>query len=69
MEDADKDIFFYINSAGRRLVSAAGHLRTPCSTSNAPISTICIGQAGQHGVGAAGGGHPGKRKCCPTPGS
>ncbi len=65
MEDADKDIFFYINSPGG-VVSAGLGIYDTMQYVKCPISTICIGQAASMASVLLAAGTPGKRKCLPN---
>jgi len=65
MEDADKDIFFYINSPGG-VVSAGLGIYDTMQYVKCPISTICIGQAASMASVLLAAGSPGKRKCLPN---
>jgi len=64
MEDAEKDIFFYINSPGG-VVSAGLGIYDTMQYVKCPISTICIGQAASMASVLLAAGTPGKRKCLP----
>jgi ATP-dependent Clp protease protease subunit len=65
MEDADKDIFFYINSPGG-VVSAGLGIYDTMQYVRCPISTICIGQAASMASVLLAAGTKGKRKCLPN---
>jgi ATP-dependent Clp protease, protease subunit len=65
MEDADKDIFFYINSPGGS-VSAGMGIYDTMQYVKSPITTLCIGQAASMGAVLLAAGSPGKRKCLPN---
>jgi ATP-dependent Clp protease protease subunit len=65
MEDAEKDIFFYINSPGG-VVSAGLGIYDTMQYVKCPISTICIGQAASMASVLLAAGSPGKRKCLPN---
>ncbi len=65
MEDAEKDIFFYINSPGG-VVSAGLGIYDTMQYVRCPISTICIGQAASMASVLLAAGTPGKRKCLPN---
>jgi ATP-dependent Clp protease protease subunit len=65
MEDAEKDIFFYINSPGG-VVSAGLGIYDTMQYVKCPISTICIGQAASMASVLLAAGTPGKRKCLPN---
>jgi ATP-dependent Clp protease protease subunit len=65
MEDADKDIFFYINSPGG-VVSAGLGIYDTMQYVRCPISTICIGQAASMASVLLAAGSPGTRKCLPN---
>jgi ATP-dependent Clp protease protease subunit len=65
MEDAEKDIFFYINSPGGSVSAGLGIYDTMQHV-KCPISTICIGQAASMGAVLLASGTAGKRKCLPN---
>jgi ATP-dependent Clp protease protease subunit len=65
MEDADKDIFFYINSPGGSVSAGLGIYDT-MQYVKCPITTLCIGQAASMGAVLLAAGTPGKRKCLPN---
>jgi ATP-dependent Clp protease protease subunit len=64
-EDAEKDIFLYINSPGGSVSAGLGIYDT-MQYVKAPISTICIGQAASMGAVLLAAGTKGKRKCLPN---
>ena len=65
MEDADKDIFFYINSPGGSVSAGLGIYDT-MQYVKCPIQTICIGQAASMGAVLLAAGTKGKRKALPN---
>ena len=64
-EDAEKDIFLYINSPGGSVSAGLGIYDT-MQFVKAPISTICIGQAASMGAVLLAAGTKGKRRCLPN---
>ena len=64
-EDAEKDIFLYINSPGGS-VSAGMGIYDTMQHVKCPIATICIGQAASMGAVLLAAGTKGKRKCLPN---
>src|SRR5882672_4214372 len=64
-EDAEKDIFLYINSPGGSVSAGLGIYDTMQHV-KCPISTICIGQAASMGAVLLAAGTKGKRKCLPN---
>ena len=64
-EDAEKDIYLYINSPGGSVSAGLGIYDT-MQYVKAPISTICIGQAASMGAVLLAAGTKGKRKCLPN---
>lgn len=65
MEDAEKDIYFYINSPGGSVSAGLGIYDT-MQYVKCPITTLCIGQAASMGAVLLAAGTPGKRKCLPN---
>lgn len=63
-DDADKDIFMYINSPGGAVTSGLGIYDTMCYI-KPEIVTVCIGQAVSMGCFLLAGGTPGKRFSLP----
>ena len=59
-EDAEKDIFMYINSPGGSITAGMAIYDT-MQYVKAPVNTICIGQAASMGAFLLAGGAPGKR--------
>lgn len=64
-EDADKDIFMYINSPGGSITAGMAIYDT-MQYIKAPVNTICIGQAASMGAFLLAGGAPGKRMALPN---
>lgn len=63
-EDAEKDIFLYINSPGGS-VSAGMGIYDTMQYVKCPVATICIGQAASMGAVLLAAGAKGKRKALP----
>lgn len=63
-EDPDKDIFMYINSPGG-VVTAGMAIYDTMQYINAPVSTLCMGQAASMGALLLAAGEAGKRFCLP----
>ena len=63
-EDAEKDIFFYINSPGGS-VSAGMAIYDTMQYIRPKVSTICMGMAASMGAFLLGAGAKGKRKILP----
>jgi ATP-dependent Clp protease protease subunit len=64
-EDSEKDIHMYINSPGGS-VTAGMAIYDTMQYVNAPITTICLGQAASMGAFLLAGGAPGKRMSLPN---
>ena len=64
-EDADKDIYMYINSPGG-VVTAGMAIYDTIQYIKAPVSTICIGQAASMGAMLLAAGTKGKRYALPN---
>jgi ATP-dependent Clp protease protease subunit len=64
-EDAEKDIFMYINSPGGSITAGMAIYDT-MQYVKAPVNTICIGQAASMGAFLLAGGAPGKRMALPN---
>ena len=64
-EDAEKDIYLYINSPGGSVSAGLGIYDTMQHV-KCPIATICIGQAASMGAVLLAAGTKGKRKCLPN---
>lgn len=64
-EDADKDIFLYINSPGG-VVTAGFAIYDTMQYIKPDVSTICIGQAASMGAFLLAGGKKGKRFALPN---
>jgi len=64
-EDANKDIFMYVNSPGG-VVTAGLAIYDTMRYLSAPISTICIGQAASFGALILAAGEKGKRYALPN---
>ena len=64
-EDANKDIFFYINSPGGSITAGLGIYDT-MNYIKPDVSTICMGQAASMGAFLLGAGAKGKRKILPS---
>ena len=63
-EDAEKDIFLYINSPGGS-VTAGMAIYDTMQYIRPPVSTLCIGQAASMGAVLLAAGAPGKRFALP----
>jgi ATP-dependent Clp protease protease subunit len=63
-QDAEKDIFMYINSPGGSITAGLAIYDTMQYT-RAPVSTICIGQAASMGAVLLAAGAPGRRRSLP----
>jgi len=63
-EDAEKDIYLYINSPGG-VVSAGMAIYDTIQYLKAPVSTICVGQAASMGAVLLASGAAGKRSALP----
>ncbi len=63
-EDPEKDIFMYINSPGG-VVTAGMAIYDTMQYINAPVATLCMGQAASMGALLLASGEPGKRYCLP----
>jgi ATP-dependent Clp protease protease subunit len=64
-EDAEKDIFFYINSPGGS-ISAGMAIHDTMRYIKCPVSTICLGQAASMGAFLLSAGTKGKRRALPN---
>ncbi|MFN8578637.1 MAG: ATP-dependent Clp endopeptidase proteolytic subunit ClpP [Candidatus Sericytochromatia bacterium] len=64
-EDAEKDIFLYINSPGGSVTDGMAIYDT-MQYIKAPVNTICLGQAASMGAFLLAAGHPGKRMALPN---
>lgn len=64
-EDAEKDIFMYINSPGGSITAGMAIYDT-MQYIKAPVNTICIGQAASMGAFLLASGAPGKRMALPN---
>ena len=64
-EDADKDIYLYINSPGGSVTAGLGIYDT-MQYVKCPVATICIGQAASMGAVLLAAGAKGKRKALPN---
>ena len=64
-EDANKDIFMYINSPGG-VVTAGMAIYDTIQYLSAPVSTICVGQAASMGALLLAAGTKGKRFALPN---
>jgi ATP-dependent Clp protease, protease subunit len=64
-ENADKDIFFYINSPGGS-VTAGMAIYDTMQFVKPDVSTLCIGQAASMGALLLAAGAKGKRHCLPN---
>jgi ATP-dependent Clp protease protease subunit len=64
-EDAEKDIFFYINSPGGS-ISAGMAIHDTMRYIKCPVSTICLGQAASMGAFLLSAGSKGKRRALPN---
>lgn len=63
-QDAEKDIFMYINSPGGSITAGLAIYDTMQYT-RAPVSTICVGQAASMGAVLLAAGAPGRRRALP----
>ncbi len=63
-DDANKDIFMYINSPGGTVTAGLGIYDTMCYV-KPDIVTVCVGQAVSMGCFLLAGGAPGKRYSLP----
>jgi ATP-dependent Clp protease protease subunit len=64
-EDAEKDIFMYINSPGGSVTDGMAIYDT-MQYIKAPVNTICLGQAASMGAFLLAAGRPGKRMALPN---
>ena len=64
-EDKDKDISIYINSPGGSVTAGLAIFDTMRHI-NAPVSTICVGQAASMGAFLLSAGEKGKRFALPN---
>jgi ATP-dependent Clp protease protease subunit len=64
-QDADKDIWLYINSPGGS-VTAGMAIYDTMQFIKPDVSTMCVGQAASMGAFLLGGGAKGKRYCLPN---
>jgi len=64
-EDADKDIYLYINSPGG-VVTAGMAIYDTMQYVNPDVHTLCVGQAASMGALLLCAGAPGKRGCLPN---
>jgi ATP-dependent Clp protease protease subunit len=64
-EDAERDIYFYINSPGGSISAGMG-IHDTMKYIKCPVHTICIGQAASMGAFLLSAGSKGKRKALPN---
>ncbi len=64
-EDPDKEIYMYINSPGG-VITAGMAIYDTMQYINAPVSTLCMGQAASMGALLLAAGEPGKRFSLPN---
>ena len=63
-QDPEKDIFLYLNCPGGSITAGMAIYDT-MHYINAPVSTICVGQAASMAAVLLAGGEPGKRRILP----